>query len=68
MIAVYISIILLGMCCITQRPIAVHAAAGTISVKVDYIYWVIQEFNGKKYKRLYNSATGEWLTDWILLD
>lgn len=29
--------------------------------------WIYKTIDGKKYKRLYNEKTKEWLTDWILV-
>lgn len=27
--------------------------------------WIYKTVNGKKYKRLYNTKSNRWLTDWI---
>ena len=69
-ITIYISIVFLGVACIVQKPIITQAAMSknSISVKSDKIHWVVREFSGKKYKRLYNYTTKTWLTDWIPLD
>ena len=32
------------------------------------LVWYYKEENGKKYRRLYNATSGEWLTDWILCE
>ena len=32
------------------------------------IVWVVKEINGKKYRRLYNTTTGEYIGDWILCE
>lgn len=29
------------------------------------LVWVFKEENGIKYRRLYDTTNGEWLTDWI---
>lgn len=29
--------------------------------------WAFKTVNGKKYKRLFNCETKEWVTDWILV-
>ena len=29
------------------------------------IRWVFKTINGKSYKRLYNTATKQWIGDWI---
>ena len=34
----------------------------------DQIGWVVKTENGKRYKRLYNFSTGEWIGDWIPMD
>ncbi|MDR1687536.1 MAG: hypothetical protein LBS21_02860 [Clostridiales bacterium] len=33
----------------------------------DIFEWVFKIENGKYYKRLYNSTTGQWIGDWILV-
>ena len=38
----------------------------SIERKSDTI-WVYKTVNGKKYKRLYDTSTKKWLTDWILV-
>lgn len=69
-IAIYTSIVFLGLTCIIQKPITIHAAVSkdTVSIQSADQVWIIKEVNGKKYKRLYNCMTKTWLTDWIPLD
>ena len=35
------------------------------SVQPATLVWVFKEENGIKYRRLYDTTNGEWLTDWI---
>ncbi len=30
--------------------------------------WVYETRNGVQYKRLYDAATGKWVTDWLKVD
>ena len=54
----------------TQIP--VNAANNSVDISlqesdersVDTL-WIYKTVNGKKYKRLYNQKTNQWLTDWI---
>lgn len=50
--------------------INVDAATGeeTVAPCADVIEWKYKIENNKIYKRLYNSTTGEWLTDWIYVN
>lgn len=41
------------------------AEGGGISTRSEKIVWVIKEVNGKKYRRLFNTTTGEFIGDWI---
>ena len=62
--------------CPLQPAITVSASSPSCSVeqiensvtpRSDIIDWVYKIENGKKYKRLYNSSTDTWLTEWIYL-
>lgn len=39
----------------------------SISPRSDIKEWIYKIENGKKYKRLYNSSTDTWETDWIYI-
>lgn len=44
------------------------AEEGTTIQPRDYIYeWYYKVIDGHLYKRLYNATSGEWETDWILV-
>lgn len=46
---------------------SVERYGDTVSPQSDIKEWIYKIENGKKYKRLYNSSTDTWLTDWIYL-
>lgn len=66
----YIFIFLISILNFTQIPINADTISTDILLQesdersVDTI-WIYKTVNGKKYKRLYNSKTNRWLTDWI---
>lgn len=47
---------------------AMPSGGETIQPHAPVIEWVVSEINGKKYRRLYNFSTGEWIGDWIPCD
>ena len=66
----YIFTFLISILNFTQIPINADTISTDILLQesdersVDTI-WIYKTVNGKKYKRLYNSKTNRWLTDWI---
>ena len=66
----YIFTFLISILNFTQIPIKADTISTDILLQesdkrsVDTI-WIYKTVNGKKYKRLYNSKTNRWLTDWI---
>ena len=48
------------------NPTFSNVSQHSIERKSDTI-WEYKTVNGKKYKRLYDTSTKKWLTDWILV-
>lgn len=44
---------------------AARSAENSVSPLSDKLIWIPKIENGKKYKRLYNLSTKEWVGDWI---
>lgn len=66
------SALMFGTVCLTLMaficPIAsipVQASEATIQPRQDILEYLYKVENGKLYKRLYNSSTGNWVGDWI---
>lgn len=55
---------------VVETPIPQAQSAGDegISPYSEEIIWVVQKVNGKWYRRLYNTTTGEFIGDWIPCD
>lgn len=64
-----------GCCFLLMQQPSFPVAANTVpvslftssSLRADDIRWVYKSIKGKRYKRLYNYAKHQWLTDWILI-
>ncbi len=41
---------------------------GQFNTLASDLVWVIKNENGKRYRRLYDTSSGKWLTDWIPCD
>ena len=39
----------------------------TIEPQSDALRWIFKIENGKRYRRLYNASTREWIGDWIYI-
>ncbi len=59
--------------CLVATPavtLPVEAAAGTeegINPRSDTYVWIYKEIDGKRYKRLFNNSTQEWVGEWIYI-
>lgn len=47
-------------------PVVQELGIPGISTYSEEIIWVIKRENGKTYRRLFNTTTGEFIGDWIL--
>ncbi len=41
---------------------------GQFNTLASDLVWIIKNINGERYRRLYDTSSGKWLTDWILCD
>ena len=51
----------------TVAPVA-EVSQGEVQPRTDIKEWRFKVINGHLYKRLYNCSTGNWETDWILIE
>ena len=42
-------------------------AESSIEPQSNKLIWIFKTENGKRYKRLYNTSTGNWVGDWIYI-
>ncbi len=61
-----------SLCLVTTPAVAlpVEAAAAAeegISPCSDTYQWIYKVIDGKRYKRLYNATTQEWIGEWIYI-
>lgn len=48
-----------------QASAATSPSSGTISPQADVISWVYERRGNEVWKRLYNTATNEWIGEWV---
>ncbi len=51
-----------------EVPQTENVGNGGASTYSEKIVWVVKIENGKKYRRLFNTTTGEYIGDWIPCD
>lgn len=56
---------LLGSPATTLPVQAAGGDGGIASPQAEILEWVFATFDGKLYKRLWNTSTGQWAGDWI---
>ncbi len=49
----------------SSQTIPTELYENSVTPRSDIKEWIYKVENGKIYKRLYNSSTDTWLTDWI---
>ena len=49
----------------SNQSVPTEQYGNSVTPRSDIKEWVYKIENGKIYKRLYNSSTDTWLTDWI---
>lgn len=51
-----------------QIPQAYSLSIPGVSTYSEEIIWVVKKFNGRWFRRLYNTTTGEYIGNWILCE
>lgn len=49
----------------SSLPVSAETSEVSASLRSDRTQWFYKIENGKKYKRLYNHTSHQWVTDWI---
>lgn len=60
-----------SLCFVVAPETSITAEAATAEESVspceEILQWVYRETDGKRYKRLFNCSTGQWVGDWIYI-